>query len=213
MLYCQNTANRLSYTSNLSAVPKRDNQPIVAILTAPSSADGFVMPWVDDGKFVTTLAALGSPPQELNLLDFVFKSHPRFDISSLLEKVIRAPNLLVWPPEAPVTELLEKAWVIVICNHYGSVVAEAVATGKPIIFLDSAHYFYPNVQKSAFKAGEVVEDGPTLWELLRCLRDSMPFYEKLKERCQLFRSQYFQPSDLTLAQQLVRLENKRVGVA
>jgi len=40
---------------------------------------------------------------------------------------------------------VEKAWIVVVCNHYGSVVAEAAMSGKPILFLDSAHFFYPYI--------------------------------------------------------------------
>jgi len=160
---------------------------MVAILTGPATGNGSAMPWMDDAQWSATLEALAKPPQDLTSLKFVFKSHPRFDISSLLEKVAIAPNLKVLPVGAPVTKLMDNAWVVVVCNHYGSVVAEAVMSGKPIIFLDSARLCYPYIEKYGFAAGEVVEDIDTFWKVLMQLQSSPEFYYKLAERCQSFR--------------------------
>ena len=212
ILYCRNSSNRLSYVANDSMSIPESHRPIVAVLTAPATGNGSVMPWTDDAQCVTTLKTLGNPSQDLSDLDFIFKSHPRFDISSFLQRVAVAPNVRVLPAQASVTELLEKAWVIVVCNHYGSVVAEAAMNGKPILFLDSAHFFYPYIDPMGFAAGEVVKDMDTFWRLLRNIKVSPEVYSKLAERCQSFRSRYLQPSTLTLAEQLKILENEKIRV-
>jgi hypothetical protein len=213
VLYCRNSSNRLSYVSKGSLSMPEPRQPIVAVLTAPATGNGSVMPWTDDTQFVSTLRALAKPPQDLSALDFIFKSHPRFDISSFLQKIAVARNLRILPAQASVTELLEKAWVIVVCNHYGSVVAEAAMTGKPILFLNSAHFFYPYIEESGFAAGEVVEDVSEFWRVLKHLEVSMEFYSELAQRCKSFRSRYLRPSVVSLVPQLKILGNRnsRIG--
>lgn len=140
------------------------------------------------------------------------KSHPRHDLRSLLErfKVRGASNVDFLESSASVIELIGEAWVIVLCNHYGSVVVQAVMSGKPIIFLDSARFFLPYTDKLAFAAGELVRDLASFWNLIRSLRDSPALYQELSARCQRFGAEYLRPFEETLAQRIRSLEAKPV---
>ncbi len=111
----------------------------------------------------------------------------------------RPENLTLLDPSASVIELIEKAWVIVLGNRYGSVAVQAAMSGKPLIFLDSARLFWPYTNQVAFSAGEVVGDMETFWGLLRRLKDSPAAYQELSERCKRFRASYLQPVTQTLA--------------
>jgi hypothetical protein len=188
----------------------------VAFLTADPDYSGSLMPTADRRAFLETLTEIYSIPPDLANLRILIKSHPRGDISPLLQELSPhpPPNVTVINPLKSVIELLEKAWVVVLGNHYGGVVVQAVLSGKPLIFLNSARPFWPFTEKLGFAAGEVIEDVTNLWNLLRELQNSLPRYQELEARCRRFREDYLQPVTESLSQHIRSLDaiqDKRDG--
>ncbi len=204
ILYCSNAGNALSYSAEPKHKYNYPDRRTVAFLTAHPDYTGSLMPTADRSAFLEALAALFSMPPDLKELNFAVKSHPRADVTPLLRNGMahKPANLTLLDPSAPVIDLIEKAWIIVLGNHYGSVVIQAVMSGKPLIFLDSAKCFWPYTDKLALAAGEVIQDLPSFWNLIRRLRDSPALYQELTDRCRRFRMEYLQPVQKTLGQQI-----------
>jgi hypothetical protein len=211
ILYCSNAGNALSYSAEPKHKYDYPDRRTVAFLTAHPDYAGSLMPTADRSAFLESLKSLLLLPPEFNDLTFVVKSHPRGDVTPLLRNGMahKPANLILLDPAAPVVDLIEKAWVIVLGNHYGSVVIQAVMSGKPLIFLDSAKSFWPYTDKIAFAAGEVVEDMEGFRNLLRKLKDSPARYQELSDRCQKFKTTYLQPATQTLSQRIRGLEGQQ----
>jgi hypothetical protein len=164
--------------------------------------------------FMDTLKRIFFPPTDLSDLQIVIKSHPRSDISVLLRecKGSGAPNVEVLDPSTSVIELLGSTWITVVCDHYGSVVVQAVWAEKPVIFLDSAKIFWPHTKKLAFSAGEVVEDISGLWALVRQLKGSLELYQDLCEKCRNFKVTYLQHAEQTVTECMRSVEKRQVSM-
>jgi hypothetical protein len=213
ILYCRNAGNSLSYPAQSGHLSDPSGERIVAFLTAHPDYGGSIMPTADRRVFLDSLRAFSTVPRDLKDLSFVIKSHPRGDVTPLLRNgVLLRPNVKVLDPSDSVIELIERSWVIVLGNHYGSVAVQAAMSGKPLIFLDSAKCFWPYTEKIAFAAGEVVEDVADFWNLMRKLKDSPPLYQELSERCQRFRTDYLQPATETLGGRIRSLESQQDSV-
>ncbi|MEM7586225.1 MAG: hypothetical protein AAF560_22730 [Acidobacteriota bacterium] len=205
VLYCRNASDSLSYQPDAPSLTPSDSRPLVAMLTASSTLGVHLLPMVDTGELDRTLRALANPPEELSGVDFAFKSHPRFDISQPLQHCVGSPNVRVLPATASVTELLEAAWLVVVFNHYGGVVIDAAMAGKPILFLDSAGYFYPHVKTQGFESGTVVDSVEAFWELLTQLVRDHDLYTTLQRKCRRFAERYLEPADADLGPSLAQL--------
>jgi hypothetical protein len=203
--YCGNASNTLSYIpSGKFPLP---NEPIVALLSArPADQDG-AMPLVDTSRFLETWKELAMPPFELAGLNLVVKSHPRYDLAPILRNTIvdKSPNFHVLPGNAPLLELLGRTWVTVIVDHYGSVVTEAIIANKPVIFLETADYFVPKLDRIAWQAGEVISSVAELWHVLRRLQNELNYYEELLERNHQFCKMYFQTAECSVVDELKKL--------
>jgi hypothetical protein len=211
VFYCSNAGNDVSYTSHPMEDPFSHERRVISILTAePDGADS-LMSSAHRPIFLDTLAGLFSPPEDLSDLEMAIKSHPRSNISALLRKYREAGtgHVSVLEASASVIELLQETWMTVVCNHYGSVVVQAILSGKPLIFLDSAKVFWPYTTKLAFSAGEVVDDVASLWEMIRRVKRSPRLYQELSEKCRRFREAWLQPAGQTLTECLRALENGR----
>jgi hypothetical protein len=204
VIYCKNSSNRISYVPTPHNGLKKGDRPVVAILTAYPGADSVVTPLVDIDAFWSTLKSIASPPGEFSDLHFVFKSHPRFDVGPLLRGRISRPNVEIFGALGSVIDLLNEAWVIVICNHYGSVVVDSIATGLPILFLNSARLFYPSFE-SLGEAGAPVSGMLDFWETLRRLKTSANFYSEIAARSRDFRAKYLEGTERGLTEQLTEL--------
>jgi hypothetical protein len=204
IIYCRDSSNRISYVPTPNNALKKRDRPVLAILTAYPGADSVVTPLVDIDAFWSTLKSIASPPGEFSDLHFVFKSHPRFDVAPLLQDRISQPNVEIFPALGSIIDLLNQAWVVVICNHYGSVVVDSIATGLPILFLNSARLFYPNFE-SLGEAGESISGMPAFWEILRRLKTSAEFYRELAARNRDFRAKYLEGAEHGLTEQLTEL--------
>ncbi|HEY6329860.1 MAG TPA: hypothetical protein VI756_11030, partial [Blastocatellia bacterium] len=205
VVYCQNSSNPISYVATERPALKNGTRPIVVVLTALSTLDGLVMPDVDIKAFWSTINSIIEPPPEFSDLHFVIKSHPRFDITPLLDGRISQDNVEIFPALGSVTQLLNQAWVIVICNHYGGVVADSMASGVPLLFLNPARFFYPNFDPVGEQAGESVADMAAFWQTLNRLKRSQDFYAELVVRCDTFRGKYIEGSGHRLPEQLTQL--------
>jgi hypothetical protein len=215
VLYCRNACNEVSYRPNSVGINSSQGRQIVAFLTAePESADSFLLS-VHRSAFVDAFAGILSPPDDLSDLEIVIKSHPRHDVSGLLRtlRVRESPNVVILDPRASIMDLIRKSWIVVLCNHYGSVAVQAVMSSKPIIFFDSARNAFPYIEKLAYPAGELVEDIQSLWGLLRHLRDSSERYQDLCKKCQRFKEENLQPAEQTLVECIRRMEADRVSTA
>jgi glycosyltransferase involved in cell wall biosynthesis len=202
VIYCENSSNQISYVPREKHALGNGSRRIVAVLTAYSSLDDVIMPDVDIDAFWSTLESIAAPPAEFDDLYFVFKFHPRFDVARLLSDRISRPNVEIFPALASVTELLDEAWVVVICNHYGGVVADSIATGAPILFLNSARFFYPNIEPIGHEAGETLQAMPAFWEILERLNQSADLYGELAAKCRNFRANYLETTERRVPEQL-----------
>ena len=212
VIFAQDASNRLSYEPSPTRPAASRRARIVAVLTSSPSMEGLALPTVDIETFVATLRDLAAPPGDLRGLSLLLKSHPRFDLSPLLRDLFAGSDVEIYPAQAPVTDLVADAWVIVVCNHYGSVVAEAAATGKPVIFLDSAGFYYPGVETLAFAAGRRVGSVGELWRLLGELASSPDLYRELAERCRAFRSRLLSPVTETITEALTLVGSETAPV-
>ena len=208
ILYCDDAANALSYRQDNHSPAATGRRRLVVLLTSSPTTDGLLLPIVDTGAFLESLSRLLQVPDDLADLHFVIKSHPRYDVLSLLRRNLETSPVEVFPATAPLSALLQEAWVIVLCDHYGSVAVEAAATGRPIIFLDSASFTYPGVDLLAFSAAEKVGDVPALWHLLRRLSSSEAAHRALADRCRGFRDQQLRRAETSLVASLRRLEGR-----
>ena len=208
VLFCHNAGNNLSYLCQPLDLQNGDHKKVIAVLTADPDYEGSLMPTADRRAFLEDFGKIYSLPPDLHGLNILIKSHPRGDVTPLLKNLFPNPpaHVVFANPLAPVNDLLVNAWVIVLANHYGGVVVQAVMSGKPLIFLDSAKSFWPYTEKIAFAAGEVVEDMEGFWNLLRKLKDSPALYQELSDRCQTFKTTYLQPATQTLSQRIRELE-------
>jgi hypothetical protein len=163
---------------------------------------------VHRANFLETWEEMFSPPLDLSDMDILIKSHPRSDISFLLKKlnVKEVTNVTVLDSSGSVKELMEKAWVVVLGNHYGGVVVQAIQSGKPLIFLETAKHFWPYMEKLAFEAGEVVESMENLWDLIRRMKESPGLYQELSARCQRFKIEHLQTVEERLVQRIRSME-------
>jgi hypothetical protein len=212
--FCGNGGNELSYTPTQVTIGENGRR-IIGILTAEPDSEGSLMVPVHRANFLETWKEMFSPPLDLSDVDILIKSHPRSDISLLLKKlnVKGTTNVMVLDSSSPVKELMEKAWVVVLGNHYGGVVAQAIQSGKPLIFLETAKHFWPHMDKLAFEAGEVVEDMAAFWDLIRQLKDSPALHKELSSKCQRFREAYLQPASQTLGKYLRLIEKQPVSLS
>lgn len=210
ILYCHNAGNTLSYEVRPTRREDVSGKKIIAFLTAHPDYDGSMMPTADRRVFLGFLQSLSAVPSDLEQFSFAIKSHPRGDVTPLLRNGEGLhPSVIVIDPSSSVIDLIEKSWIIVLGNHYGSVAVQAIMSRKPLLFLDSARSFWPYTEKVAFPAGEVVEDMDHLWNLIRRLKDSPVFYLELSDRCRRFKETYLQPVMSTLAQNICSLESRQ----
>lgn len=199
VMFCYDASNSLSYSATEKGTPPA-NANVVTILTAAPIDDERAMSTVDSRKFWEGLNELGRVPEDLGELDLVLKSHPRFDISRMVQA--RNEAIRVSPANASVRELLEQSWVVVLWNHFGGVVVEAIQTGKPVVFVDTAGYCQPYLEFHAFEAGVVVHRTEELWSVLRDILRSQTSYRRLQKRCQHFRAEYLEPTTRTVTDEL-----------
>jgi len=205
VLYCRNACDRLSYPVSEDAAPPGDGERVVAVLTASPHFGGRAMPMLDVGRYARTLRALLRPPAEVAGLDFRLKFHPRFDLSHLLAPEEMAGNVGIFPTLGSIRELLARSWVTVLFDHFGGAAVDAAEAGAPVIFLDSAGYFYPRVEPADLTAAVRVEGVEELWTLLAELAGDPERHRELRERCRRFREKRLAPAAALLSDRLDQL--------
>jgi len=210
ILMCRNAADELSYC----AKPLKDfsygPQKLVIILTGGPDFPETIMSMADRNKFLQAFSQLAEVPEDLTDLHFLIKAHPRLPLSSIFQTLgIQSSQMTVVDPQSSLVDLLNQAWAVIMFNHFGSAVVHAIRAGKPILFLNSAQLFWPLTEWLSFPSGEVVEDIPSLWNLLRRLKTSPLYYQELLEKCQTFKSEYLQPAEGSLGQHMRMWETQR----
>ena len=208
IVYCRNASDALSYEVSAAGGPAAGTPAAggggrkrVALLTASPQVATGVMPLHELGPWVRTLLALARPPDELAEVEWVFKFHPRFDMSPHLEGLDLPANVRVVPATASVHELLAESWLAVLVEHVGGVGIDARLAGVPLVFLDSAHYRFPQVEPRNFEA-EGVANPEALWRLVGELLDEPDQYRQLVEKNRVFVERWLGPADSTLADRL-----------
>ncbi len=187
-LICENASDVLTYEVTTDAeVPAGRGERIVALLTAAPHFHLFAMPLHECGECFRTLRALSAPPDDLREFDLVWKSHPRFDLSTLLHDVDLAPNVRIYPASASVSKLIAESWICILVNHFGGVAVDVATAGKPLLFLDSAGYYYPRVEPSTLEAMERVGGVDELWAEVRALARDESRYRSLARKSRSFR--------------------------
>lgn len=207
VLYCSDAVNRLAYTPTRVPTLSLEHKRIVAILSAfPTIQPENLMPFVDTTRFLAIWRGLLQPPGDLDGLAFYIKSHPRFDLSGLHrpEWSRAKSNVCFYPASAPVTDLLERAWVIVVWDHYGSVVSDAILADKPLLFLEASDFFFPFIDDHGKQAGTLVHALNEFWEILRTLQADDAIWTALAERTRSFHHAELTIPTTSLAQQLAR---------
>jgi hypothetical protein len=169
------------------------------------------MSTVDRRAFINSFTQLVDYPDDLADFEFLIKSHPRFNLSTLfLSLGIRSDHVTILDADVSLLDLLEKAWAVAMFNYFGSAAVLAIRAEKPILFLNSAGLFLPPGEEwLAFPAGEVVEDIPSFWSLLRRLKGSPAFYRELQGRCQRFKAEQLEIVEQTLPQRVRESEGRQ----
>jgi hypothetical protein len=206
VLYCRNARDPLGYPVSEGVAPPADGERVVAVLTASTHFGGRAMPMLDVGRYARTLRALLlRPPGEVAGLTFRLKFHPRFDLSHLLAPEEMAGNVEIFPALGSIRELLARSWVTVLFDHFGGAAVDAVDAGAPVIFLDSAGYFYPRVEPADLTAAVRVEGVKELWALLAELAADPDRHRQLRERCRRFREERLTPADTLISDRLAEV--------
>jgi len=162
VIYCRNAGNELSYQVKDEKGCSAGQKKMVALLTSdPDVSDAF-MAMADRRSFIQVFKQFADLPEDLADLEFVIKSHPRWDLSDFFRSLHLPENIRVLDSKASLMDLTERAWVIAMINHFGSATVHAIRSEKPILFLNSAGLFWPHTEWLAFPAGEVAEDVPSL---------------------------------------------------
>lgn len=214
IIYCRGASNRLTYEVAGSRGEGGAAGRTVAILTAlPLMTLETGLPPLDVEEFAGTLDALCEPPAKLKGLRFVFKSHPRFDVGPLLErhKGGLASNVRVMAAKESLADLLEQAWVVVVWDHYGSVVAEAAASAKPLLFLYCSHFYAPELEMKALDAGMEITGVADFWECLAKLERDEGFYREMMQRARDFKASWLAKSEARLTETLKARSENRLG--
>lgn len=204
VLFCRDAANALSFTATGTAL-EVEGPRVVAVLTARPTSPGVLLPSLDGSAFLAGLRSLMQPPADLAGLEFVWKSHPRLDLAPTIARLEPAANVRALPGSASPRHLLERAWAVVVFETYGSIVAEAIATGKPLLFVDGSRFFYPCVETHGHAAGRVVRSVEALWAALAEIAGSPAAYEREVARCRGFCDTLLTPARATLVERLGRL--------
>ena len=200
---CHDACDVLSYQVDSSEVRSSGDRRRVALLTAAPQLQHSAMGLHELGPCADALRRLCLPPEDLDDLDWVFKFHPRFDITRALEGYRRSENVEIYPATASVHDLLADCWLAVLVNHVGGVAVDARLAGRPLLFLDSAHYCYPNVDPAMLEV-ETVESCEALWQRVRTLRDDPTAYDDARAQTQRFVEQRLRLADDSLSQCLER---------
>jgi hypothetical protein len=208
VLYCQNAGNHFSYTPRRpQPISAPEGERVAALLTASLDYGGSLMPTADRLAFSKALLELGQASIRLPGVHLVLKSHPRGDITALLQEALGGvPQVMILDASASLDRLLARSWVVVLFNHYGGVLVPAILTGKPIVFVDSARFFWPETEPRAFSAGEVVADMEGFWQVMNRLKDSPTFYQELVERGRRFVAEYLPIPKEGLSEKMRSLE-------
>lgn len=202
-LFCRDAANEMTYTPS-AAPPRAEGRRKVLMLVTDEDQPGTVMAKIDRAEFLETFRAVTAPPVGLQELEFVFKGHPRFDVSDLLARLVPAgtTNVTILDPRTPLAPLLEASRLVVLCNYFGSAAVAAAEHGKPMILLDTAGNFWPGLNEKVREAGQVVREVSAFWDLVRELEQSPEKYEALAEKARRFAGEYLKTPQATLAQYL-----------
>ena len=186
IIRCHNASDAMSYSPRgAEATLGNTGRRRIALLTASPQFRAHAMPLHPLGPWVDTLATLCTPPDDLDGVEWVFKFHPRFDLTSHLEALAKSSNVVVYPASASVHELLKDCWLAVLVNHFGGVGVDARRLGVPVIFLDSAGYCYPHVDPESLEAPRL-ERPEDLWQWVRDLLQEPDRYAALQRHNQSF---------------------------
>lgn len=202
VLYCRNSSDEVSYKVTKDRHPDLPKGLVIALLTAAPGFHRQAMPFYESGEYLRSLRELSQPPEDLRELTFVWKFHPRFDLSHLLEELDLPPNVGVFPSTASIKDLISDSWLCALVNHFGGVAADVAAEGRPLIFLDSAGYCFPFVQPSGLTSMKILETVDSFWDLLRELLEHRDLHAELAHQSREFRDRYLVAPEQTLAQEL-----------
>lgn len=205
VVYCRDAVNRLTYAPHTAAPFAPGAKMRVALLAGGVTAPGVWLPWVDPQRGYEMLEQVMNPPETLDDMFFWFKGHPRVDLSHLGAGMEMKSNVQFYGAKQSLSDLLEQVEVIVLCDALGSINADAIATGKPILFLRTAPVYIADYHPTHYQAGEIVSDVPSLWSCLNRLRAEPEYYQALQARCKRFCAEALAPAALTVAAQLERL--------
>lgn len=201
VVHCHNASDTLSYAID-DIAPSIDGprgRRRIALLTASPQFQLFAMPLHQLGPWGRALDDLCQPPADLADIEWVFKFHPRFDLTSHLDTVATAPNVAVYPSKASVHELLAECWLAVLVNHFGGVGVDARLLGVPVVFLDSAGYYYPRTDPGSLEV-ERLESPQALWQFVRRLAREPEAYEALRRHNKSFTDASLRSPDRSLFQ-------------
>lgn len=203
ILLCHDAANALSYRPADDAAPLPPTAsanppapPIVLMLVSDEDQGPTLMSKIDRPAFVETFRRLLSPPSDLAGLEFVFKAHPRYDVAALLAALAAPagppPNVRIVDPRSSLDRWLAHAWVVVVCNYFGSAAAQAALPARPVLFLHTAANTWPGASHLALEAGPVVNTVDAFWDALRAARDHTT-YAQWASQARTFRDTYLEP--------------------
>ncbi len=197
---CHNASDTLSYAiddAQPPILPAKGRR--IALLTASPQFHLFAMPLHQLGPWNDTLTALCQPPPDLADLEWVLKFHPRFDLTPHLETLTPGSNVTVYPAKASVHELLADCWLAVLVNHYGGVGVDARLLGVPVVFLDSASYYYPHTDPESLGA-ERLESPEALWQFVRRLVQEPERYDALQQHNKSLVDASLRSAEMSLSQ-------------
>lgn len=201
VFHCRNASDDLSYQVTASTPPigLAGGMRRIALLTASPQFQSHAMPIHEIGPWIETIEALCEPPEDLEDVQWIFKFHPRYDLTQHVERRGRADNVLICPATASLHEVLSDCWLAVLVNHIGGVGIDARLADVPIAFLDAAHFCNPFVDPDSLQAIRL-QSHHELWQLVRDLTDEPSRYAELQRANQEFVAQRLTSANASLSQ-------------
>jgi hypothetical protein len=121
--YCRDAGNELSYETSPAEGPPAGPEKSVLILAAGVEVDRTALAYADRVAFLESFRRLMDIPADLRDLRFFIKGHPRWNLSAVFRALkVSSPNLTLLDSGLSLLDLVEKAWAVVMFNHFGSAV-------------------------------------------------------------------------------------------
>ncbi|MBI9087305.1 MAG: class I SAM-dependent methyltransferase [Desulfobacterales bacterium] len=164
----------------------------ILVLTNPVKFDACLFNTTMIGSQMAALEAMTDPPANLaGKVDLMIKTHPSRHDHPLFELAGGGLAEHVLPATVPLADALEQADLVIALNYLGTALIYALQARKPMVFfwndpllLRRSHSF--RHAHLMLPAGERVETGRDLWQIVEQFFTNPAFAQRLRNRADVF---------------------------